>query len=404
MQQNLASYFEQFLTHKGLFRDRHVLQSHYTPVELLHREEQTHTLAQILAPSLRLQKPSNIFIYGKTGTGKTVSVRFTADQILKVASQQDIPLKILYINCKMRRTADTEYRLVAHISRELGAEVPATGLPTEEVYKIFVDKVDSSRQMLILILDEIDELLKRADDSLLYNLTRLNVNLSQSQISIIGITNDVRFIDHLDARVRSSLGEEEIIFPTYNALQIQDILKRRTEEAFHEGVVEPGVVEKYAAYAARDHGDARRAIELLRVAGELAERNGLKKVTLDHLDQAEHKIEKDHILDIVRSQPKQFQLVVYGILTLWEKKGQSILSTGELYRLYKNLCIPSNQRPLTQRRVSDIIAELDILGLIDVTIISKGRYGRTREITPSLTGETAKNVKKLVAQSLDLPA
>ena len=404
MQHSLATYFEQYLRRDSIFLDKSVLEGNYTPEELLHRNEQMESIAQMLAPALRLEKPSNLFIYGKTGTGKSVTVQYTTEQLLAVAKEKGIPLKRIYINCKMKREADTEYRLLAFLARELGADVPATGLPTDEVYRTFVSKIDVKEQLILLVLDEVDELLKRSDDSVLYNLTRLNTSLKRAQISLIGITNDITFTNHLDPRVRSSLGEEEIIFPTYNALQIQDILTQRTAKAFSTGVIQPGVIEKCAAFAARDHGDARRAIELLRVAGEIAERNRLKEVTIEHLDEAEGKIERDRMLDMVRYQPKQFQAVVYAILTLSERDSRSLLSTGEVYNHYQKLCGPSNLRPLTQRRVSDIIAELDMLGLINVKIISKGRYGRTREITASVPQDTARNVKKLIAQNLDLPA
>lgn len=403
MQQDLSSFFEEYLTKDSIFRDRSVLESNHIPNELPHRNEQTHMLAQILAPCLKMENPSNIFLFGKTGTGKTVTMKHTTDQILKVAEEHKIDVKVLYINCKMRRNADTEYRLFARLSEMLGAEVPATGLPTMEVYNTFVEQIDTKRQIILLILDEVDELVRKTDTTLLYNLTRLNTDLEQAKISLIGIANSANLIEQLDPRVRSSLRHEEIIFPSYHATQIQDILNQRKERAFHEGVIEPGVIEKCAAYAARDHGDARRAIELLRVAGELAERNGFKRVKMEHLDEAENKIERDRMLDIVRHQPDQYQLVVYVILSLSERNSRSLLSTGEVYGLYRKLCQSTSLRPLTQRRVSDIIADLDMLGVINAKIISKGRYGRTRDIIPSFPKESARNVKKLVAQSLDLP-
>lgn len=403
MQQDLSSFLEKYITKDSIFRDRSVLLSDHAPDELPHRDEQTHAIAQILAPCLRMEKPSNLFIYGKTGTGKTVTVKHTTSQILKVAEEHKIDVKVLYINCKMRRTADTEYRLFACLSEMLGAKVPATGLPTLEVYNTFVKQVDTKRQIILLILDEVDELIRKTDSTLLYNLTRLNTELGQAKISFIGITNSASLIDQLDPRVRSSLQQEGIIFPSYHASQIKDILDQRKVHAFHDGVVEPGVIEKCAAYAARDHGDARRAIELLRVAGELAERNGFRTVKIEHLDEAENKIERDRMLDIVRGQPDQYQLVMYALLSLWERNSRSLLSTGEVYGLYMDLCRSTSLHPLTQRRVSDIIADLDMQGVINAKIISKGRYGRTRDITPSFPKESARNIKKLVAQSLDLP-
>ena len=401
MQRKMTTFFEKFLIRESLFLNKRVLQANYTPSKILHRDEEINQIANVLAPALRMEKPSNLFIYGKTGTGKTVSVKYTVNSIIEVANKNNISLKSIYVNCKLKKVADTEYRLIAQLAKEFGKAIPATGLPTDEVYKIFFDALDSKEQIVLLILDEIDQLAKKAGDAILYNLTRINEELKKAQLSIIGISNDLVFVDTLDPRVKSSLSEEEILFPPYNALQIQDILMERAKKAFKKGSLGEGVIEKCAAYAAREHGDARRALELLRVAAEIAERKGFSKVTLKEIDEAEDKIEKERVVDAVKTQPKQFQAVLYALLKLAETK-RSVLFTGEIYDVYKKLCDRINLRPLTQRRVSDVISELDMLGIINAKIISKGRYGRTREITISTSHSITQNIKKLLEKSLDI--
>jgi len=308
-------------------------------------------------------------------------------------------VRVIYLNCKLKKVADTEYRLIAELTRNFNISVPSTGLPTDEVYRLFYSAIDKKKQLLILVLDEIDQLMKKTGDEILYNLTRINSELKQSQIVLVGISNDLIFADNLDPRVKSSLSEEELIFPPYNALQIQDILNKRVKRAFKSGVIGEGVIEKCAAYAAREHGDARRALELLRVAGELAERDGNDKVKLEHLDKAEDKIEKDRVLDIVASQPKQFQVVLHAIMMLTNNKH---IFTGEIYELYKSLCNAIALRPLTQRRVSDIIAEYDMLGIVNAKVISKGRYGRTKEIVLGIPLASQKRVKEILKKELGL--
>jgi cell division control protein 6 len=400
-QKGLVNFFENFLEKKPIFKDKKVLQTNFTPNTIPHRDEQIQQIAQILAPCLRLEKPSNLFIYGKTGTGKTVSINFVKNQILQVAKEKNVPVKIFYINCKLKKTADTEYRLISKIIGEFGTEIPPTGLPTDEVYKIFYNLINKEEQLAVIILDEIDQLVKKTGDEILYNLTRINSDLKNSQISIIGISNDLLFRDSLDPRVISSLSEEEIMFPPYNALQIQDILRQRAKKAFNENTIEPGVIEKCAAYAAREHGDARRALELLRVSAELAERQGKTNISLNHIDEAEDKIDCDRVLDIVKTHPKQHQAVLFSTITLYNKKDKSIF-TGEIYELYKQICNQTGLRPLTQRRVSDVIAELDMLGIINATIISKGRYGRTREISLAIPSSTEQKIKEILAEGLTL--
>ena len=400
---DVSNFLENFIKKESLFKNKAALQSSYNPDEILHRDDQIALIAKIMAPALRLERPSNLFIYGKTGSGKTLTVQTTLRQIQTIASRELIPIKFIYINCKLKKVADTEYRLIAEVTRFFGRNIPPTGLPTDEVYNIFYKTLDSEKQVVILILDEIDQLVKKIGDEIIYNLTRINTELKNAQLAIIGISNDIMFADNLDPRVKSSLSEEELVFPSYNALQIQDILKKRSLEAVKENILEEGVIAKCAAYAAREHGDARRALELLRVAVELAERKGILRITIKELDEAEDKIEKDRVLDIITTQPKQFQLVLYSILLIYnERKSENIIFTGEIYLLYKDLCSKVNLRPLTQRRVSDVIAEFDLLGMINAKVISKGRYGRTREVSVVTNDMLNMKIKSLLEGSLQL--
>jgi archaeal cell division control protein 6 len=401
VQKGLDGFFETFLDKESIFLDKKVLQSNYTPYDILHRDEQIQKIAEILAPCLKLERPSNLFIYGKTGTGKTVCVKYTTNKIMEIAKTRSIPLRTVYLNCKLKKISDTEYRLIAELARELGKEIPPTGLPTDEVYKIFYDALDTQEQLIIIILDEIDQLVKKTGDNTLYNLIRINSDLKRAQVTVIGISNDLQFTELLDPRIKSSLSEEEELFPPYNALQIKDILNQRKELAFRPGILGPGVVEKCAAYAAREHGDARRALELLRVAGEIAERKNLKLVGTEHIDEAEEKIDRDRILEAVKTQPKQFQATLYSILSTCNTNNGVIL-TGEVYDYYKGLCEKIGLRPLTQRRVSDVIAELDMLGIINAKVISKGRYGRTREITIAVPTSTLPKMMEILKQDLDM--
>jgi len=399
--ETLNNFFEDYLHKESLFSNKQALQSTYTPETIPHRDSEINQVANILAPSLKLEKPSNLFIYGKTGTGKTLTIKHITNNLSKLAKEKNIALKSIYVNCKLKKVADTEYRLIAQLIRELGHEIASTGLPTDEVYKSFFNAVDNKKQLILLTLDEIDQLVKKTGDEILYNLVRINEDLKNAQIAIIGISNDLIFVDNLDPRVRSSLSEEELVFPPYNALQLQQILRQRVNEAFKENSLEEGVIEKCAAYAAREHGDARRALELLRVAAEIAERNNLIKVKIEHIDNAEEKIEKDTILTTITHQPKQSQATLYSILSLYLKRRENLF-TGDIYETYKNVSLQTGLRPLTQRRISDIIAELDMLGIINAKVISKGRHGRTREISVLIPPTILQKSKKILEEGLAL--
>lgn len=400
MTSQLDKIFDNF-SKKSLFKDKFVLQSNYTPENIPHREKQIEQVATILAPALRGERTSNLFIYGQTGTGKTLSTLYVKNEMLKRAKKENIPLKIEYLNCKLKKVSDTEYRILAELIKKLGGSVPSTGLPTDQVYNKFLELVESEKQLIILVLDEIDQAINKISDDFLYNLTRINSELSKSQISVVGISNDLKFLDSLDPRVKSSLSEEEIIFPPYNALQLQDILKNRAFGSFKTNVLEEGVISKCAAYAAREHGDARRALDLLRVSAEIAERESSDKVKINHVDLANEKIDKDKIVGFVETAPKQFQLVLLSIIDLIEKKQEKIF-TGDIYNVYNDLCLKSRVEVLTPRRVSDIIAEFDMLGIITASVVSKGRHGRTREIKLAIPEQVVKKIKTILIETLGI--
>jgi len=383
-QRSLNEIFSSYANSAGLFRAKDTLSADFTPENIPHRKKQIRELALMLAPVLRGEKPSNVFIYGKTGTGKSLCIKKVSNSLQETASNSSKKVKIIYVNCKMRKVADTEYRLLAQLLSCFGIEVPFTGLPTNTLYKQLFKMLEKNGGNVILVLDEIDALLEKVGDDILYTLTRINQELRGAKTTIVGISNKVSFIDNLDPRIRSSLSEEEMIFPPYNANELRDILIERTKTAFSEEAVDYAVVTKCAALAAQEHGDARKALDLLRVAAELAERENAEKVTERHVDVAEEKLDKDRIIEIVRAQPKQSKLVMLSILSL-HKKGKKNMQTGEVYELYEKLAIQNGLKTLTQRRVSDLISELDVLGVINASVISKGRYGRTRKINIQLT-------------------
>ncbi len=398
-QTSLYDVFESFLDKKSIFIQKEALTIAYTPNAIFHRDEQVNNLAKGLTPCLRLERPSNFFIYGKTGVGKSLVVRYVCRQLESMAIEKEIPLKVIYVNCNMKRVADTEYRLFARLNHEVGNEVPATGLPTNKVYRTFFDTIDNKNQIIILILDEIDKLVKKCGGAVLYNLARINEELSNAKLSIIGISNDVTFKEDLDPRVKSSLSEEEIVFPPYNALQIKDILINRAGVAFIEGTISEECISKCAAYAAREDGDARRALDLLRVAGELAEYEGSERILEKHIDAAEEKMETDNMFEVVKHLPLQTRLLLYsGIIIQLTNKPPFF--TGDLYGVYSDICDKAGSRVLTQRRISDLIGELDMLGLFSAKVMSKGRYGRTRKVRVSVNNGDIEKIKGYLESSI----
>lgn len=394
--------FQPLLESKSMFIDREVLRPTYMPEELPHRENEINSLATILVSALKGDTPSNVFIYGKTGTGKTAVSKYVGKKLVQkakeIGSKKDAEeeneksVHYVYINCEV---VDTEYGVLSnignHIIKNWEDRIPFTGWPIEKVYSRLIDVIDARERVVIIVLDEVDKLVSKSGDDVLYILTRMNADLKKAKASVIGISNDLRFTELLDPRVKSSLGEEELIFPPYNAHQLQDILKQRARKAFIDDALDPSVIPLCAALAAQEHGDARRALDLLRVSAELAERENSKKVAEKHVRKAQSKIELDRITEVVRTLPTQSNLVLLGII-LNEETGQRELTTGEVYSTYKEICKKVGITALTQRRVADLISELDMLGIINARVVSFGRGGRTRLIQSSVPIEETKKV------------
>jgi cell division control protein 6 len=331
----------------------------------------------MLAPALQQSKISNVFVYGKTGTGKTIVTKFVLDKLEKKATEIGAPVRIAYINCRL---AGTNYRVLAEICRAVGVEVPFTGIAVGELLDRFCSGINADRTALLVTLDEIDALIKHsADDSLLYELTRINESLNSSWISIVGISNDLHFKEFLDPRVLSSLSEEEVVFRPYLANELFDILMDRAKLAFINDRLDENALRLCSALAAGEHGDARRALDLLRVAGELAEREGATHIVEQHVRTAQQKIEHDRVSEVLKSLPAHSKILLVSAFLLSNNLPAGAI-TGDVYEVYHELCSHSDLEPLTQRRVSGLINELDVLGILNARVVSFGRYGRTKKI------------------------
>jgi archaeal cell division control protein 6 len=389
----LDNIFEKAAIGETLIKNRRTLTIDYVPEKLPFRDEETKTVAQTLSVVLKGARPSNLLLFGKPGTGKTAVVKKVIEHLYKKAKELGLEVIVPIINTK---SANTAYKVLYEIAEDMGInkeekklQVHFTGLSMGEATDRILDFIGKKKLNVVLVFDEIDSLVDKNGDDILYNFTRANERISKGGfISLIGISNSLTFKDKLDPRVRSSLSEEEMVFNPYKVEQLQKILIDRARVAFNDGAIDGAAINLCAAMAGKENGDARKAIDLLRVAAEIAEREKADKVEEKHIRLAQEKIEKDTNFEILKNSTTHTKIIIMAIMK------SKIGNTGEVYEIYSSLCRHTEQEPLTQRRITQIISELDQLGLVISNIMSQGRYGRSQRIKITVPVLTIKEALK----------
>ena len=372
---------------KSIIKNRDILHFTYMPKTIQHRDDERDQITQSLSPILKQSTPPNLLVYGEPGTGKTLVIKTILNKIQTRVEKSNFPIKLVYSNSKDQSNTTG---LLVSLGRQIGLDkdqLPGNGLSISDVFNRLLEKINNDKLNVIFVIDEIDylaEIIQKTGKDILYQLTRANERLEQGSLSLVGISNDLTFKENLDPRVISSLGEEEIVFTNYNVEQIKKILGERINESFIENVVEDPALNLCAALAGGEHGDARRAIDLLRVAGELAERQQSDKVTITHVREASLKIEENKEEASLKSYPLHEKLVLLAIM---KANGSS---TGEIYSSYKNLCKVVGKDGLTQRRVTQMLSEIELSGIISGRLIHQGIHGRTKKYKLTVPSEMIK--------------
>jgi cell division control protein 6 len=347
------------------------------------RDTEIRELSSHFSAILRGDHPCHLAIWGKTGTGKTLTLSYFLNLLSEMCRAKNVPMRHEHLDLSNPRPC---FRALNDLACMLNASKRyQKGISLEEMMIRIETKLAGYKGYLILFIDEVDNIRRDRDNFMTFLVRRLPQRIPAKLILVL-VSNRLDWPDHLDPRVKSFLKLNELIFKPYDAVDLQHILRIRVEKALYPGAVEPGVIEKIAAMASRDHGDARKAVALLAKSAYLAEKAGTN-ITFTLVDQAATELDQDRYLTLLRSAPTQLQVAMAAIIEAMQRAKAESIGTGESYDAYKLFCKRAGLRPLTGRAFGDLISELDIYSLLRSRVLSRGRYGRTREITLDLPKE-----------------
>lgn len=317
---------------------------------IIGRNSQLGDIIGYLQPVLQNNRPSNMLLYGPSGTGKSLIINAVCQQVVETATAQGTKFGVVEINCQMIKSHDRAvYCLAASAAAEAGVEVgvPETGVSTGTKLNRFYEIVSQNFDCVLVILDEIDLLdghrrgadAQPAHSKLLYQLSRATQLAELSgTVSVAALTNDPQFMNELDGRAESSFNPEGVVFSDYDADQLRAILKNR-RDAYREEVLADAIIPLSAALAAKDHGDARKAIDLLRKAGEIADRNDERTVKEKHVKAAQTEAERDRTLTQMQglSAHKKLSLYATAIIAVHSDRSLDAVPSTIAYNIYKFL-------------------------------------------------------------------
>jgi len=377
----MAEAFSDLLKESSIFADRDALSPHYMPNNLLFREKQISSIVKYLTPSLKGERGRNLFIYGKTGTGKTSCMKYVIEKVKEIST---VKAKISYINC---RIYNSRYRVLSKLMTDHMPSYAKRGYGIVDIYEKLINWIEEDGKVLIVVLDEVD-VVKDLDD-LIYTLTRANSDIKSGGVTIVGISNKISFKEELDPRSISTLYENELVFPPYNSTELAAILKQRAEIGFKQGVIDSASLNLAAAIAAKESGDARLALKILSKAGELADEQGIKFISTKEVTEASKSADEEVAYELISTLPEHQKLVVYAIaiLTLQGSKykklidgAESYLFSGEVYDKYVAISNSMNKEPKSSRWYRKYISDLEMQGLINTYESGKGIRGHTKLI------------------------
>lgn len=383
---DISTIISQIEKENSIFANKAALDSLLLPTKILGRESQMVELVRYLIGYRYGRVVPFVSVYGRSGSGKTTIVQHVCQELSEA--------ECLLVNL---RRAHTVFGATNLIIGDLGLETLKGSkgiIPFEKVGNAIEDRLTKNgKKLFVLVLDEFDVIFsdKRGRPSdFVYALIELEKDLAKKglYLCIIGISNNVLSEYAIDDRVKSRIGTSEVFFAPYHGTDVLDILSTRAKDAFTDKI-DDAVLQYCSTLASQEHGDARRAIDLLRVAAEIASTKN-QTVGTSHVDMASKELQKDRIENILENSSYHFRRVLASIARITYLSGQDWHYTSVIVKQYDKVW-RDRAKLLTYRRVSEIIREIEGTGLLISQESSKGRQGYGKQhklvISPHVVGK-----------------
>lgn len=385
-----------------VFSNREFLNNDFVPSNIVGREQQVIEVAQIFRSvfvDAYPSAPSNTLIYGKVGVGKTLV-------LFSVLKELSPPLNehgyiIVYLRCELSKITKILNEIINEIDPK--ARLPKTGISIGTYLQKIYDLLNEKNKRLILILDEVDKL---DNLEILYSFSRTgegNRKLRNGlHISLILITNDLSFKEKLETRIESSLSASDIVFPVYTPRELIAILNDRLD-AFQEGSVSPSILMYVAGLSAHDYGDARKAIQLLRISGDVADKRGSPIVEEIDVEQGFTLMTASQKVEGLKNFNVKLQLTALSVILVMSESGTAgPIITRDAYKKYLQLCEMNVLKSISITRFASYITELDMHNVLDTRIVYCGRAGKQRNISILLSQDEMADIVNFLTKKYEL--
>ena len=367
--------FEKLLRRPSIFKDETKLDLNYIPYKLPHRNKELSLLSQLFLslitnPNIVSRK---ILITGKTGIGKTATVKLFGEMLVNAARKRKIMIDYTHINCRKERTS---YKVLIKIISSLEPNFPKRGYSPQDILEAINDLLNKKNSHLLIVLDELSYLIK-SDEDIIYSLTRLNddsYNLPQ-RISIIGIVRDLTCLNNLDVNTLSTLQRNIIKFNDYSNEQIFDILKFRAELGLNENVISDHLLHIMGEIVFLK-GDIRYGLNLMWRACKIAENKNMKTISIECIRLANQELLPFSTLDILKDMTSQKIIFLFSIVKHLKKNKKSKTSFMEILESYIIICENIGLKPRSYSQLWNYLQEFKRDNLIYISLKSKNIKGR----------------------------